>query len=79
VGKRVKKCVGHDGVVNCVAAASAKGPYIFASGGDDGALRLWDYRTRTSFQDLSHKYQVKDRDHLLVVVVVVVVGVAMYH
>jgi Prp8 binding protein len=57
-GKRLKKCTGHTGVVNSVSTASAKGPYIFASGSDDGTLRLYDYRVRGSFQDIEHGFPI---------------------
>lgn len=58
-GKRIKKCQGHSAVVNSVSVAGPKGPAIFASGGDDGSLRLWDFKKRGAFQDITHPYQVR--------------------
>lgn len=52
-GKRIRKCAGHSGVVNTVAVAGPEGPQIFASGGDDGTLKLWDFRSRNPFQEVN--------------------------
>lgn len=57
-GRRIKKCQGHTAVVNTVAVPGAKGPAIFGSSGDDGCLKIWDFRKRGAIQEFTHTYQV---------------------
>lgn len=55
-GTRAKKYSGHVAAVNSVCPAR-KGNFI-VSGADDGTIRLWDTRQKTSVENLSTKYAV---------------------
>jgi len=43
-GTRVRRLLGHEGVVNAVSVPRGASAFTFASGGDDGTLRIWDVR-----------------------------------
>lgn len=57
-GKRIRKCTTHTGTVNSVAMPGSKGGFLYASGSDDGSVRVWDVRSKHAVQELRHKYQV---------------------
>lgn len=60
-GKRIRKCTQHSGCVNSVAmSGAAKGGQLYASGSDDGAVRVWDVRSKQAVHALHHKYQVRE-------------------
>ena len=50
-GVRARKFGGHRGVVNGVAAVRRGSMALAASAGDDGAVKLWDARTRGCVQE----------------------------
>ena len=58
-GKRIRKCTQHTGTVNSVAMPASQGGHLYASGSDDGAVRVWDVRSKKAVQELHHKYQVR--------------------
>lgn len=57
-GKRIRKCTQHTGTVNSVAMPASKNGYLYASGSDDGSVRVWDVRSKQAVQALHHDYQV---------------------
>jgi Prp8 binding protein len=44
-GLRVKKNIGHEGVINCLDL-SRRGPEVLLSGSDDGCIGIWDPRQK---------------------------------
>lgn len=46
-GQRLRKFSGHDAVVNDICV-SKRGTELLASASDDGSLRVWDHREKTS-------------------------------
>jgi len=63
VGKRIRKCALHTGCVNSVAMPGAKGGQLYASGSDDGFVRVWDVRSKQAVHTLPHTYQVTKQPH----------------
>lgn len=63
-GTRIRKCAPHSGAVNSVAMPGSKGGHLFVSGSDDGSVRVWDVRSKYTVQELYHKYQVRVRMRL---------------
>uniref|UniRef100_A0A6U6E5C0 Uncharacterized protein n=1 Tax=Odontella aurita TaxID=265563 RepID=A0A6U6E5C0_9STRA len=60
-GERVKRFVGHEGVVNAVDVVregAGSFPGLVASASDDCTARLWDARRRGDVGQLEHGYQV---------------------
>ena len=56
-GKKSKKVVAHDDIVNSVDAIT-KGVVILASGSDDNTIKLWDIREKDPSTTLTTKYPV---------------------
>lgn len=48
-GKFIQNLSGHNAIVNCLAV-NAEG--VLVSGGDNGTLHFWDWRTGYNFQRL---------------------------
>lgn len=61
-GQRIRKYSEHSNIVNCVAAPTPTGNTeqctVFASGGDDCNVILWDVRCRESIAVIELEYQV---------------------
>jgi WD40 repeat protein len=57
---RVRQFRGHNEPVNCVAAdvSGVGSRYVFASGGDDGCVRLWDTRLTRPIHTIQQRYPV---------------------
>ena len=56
-GKKVKKFLGHEEIVNSVDVCN-KGAIIIASGSDDSTIRIWDSREKDPAATLAQKYPV---------------------
>ena len=56
-GTRMKKFVGHTGVVNSVCPNSS-GSLSVVSGSDDGLVNVWDARSKFPTHTLEHDYPV---------------------
>ncbi|ORX51948.1 WD40 repeat-like protein [Hesseltinella vesiculosa] len=56
-GERVRRWKGHNGVVNS-CQVTRRGTEVVVSGSDDGTIKLWDPREKTTSQTLENKYQV---------------------
>ena len=59
-GERIKRFLGHEGIVNSVDSAKEGGPSpsLLVSGSDDKTSRLWDARVRGDVGKLEHEFQV---------------------
>mmetsp|Transcript_7572 Transcript_7572/g.10864 ORF Transcript_7572/g.10864 Transcript_7572/m.10864 type:complete len:405 (-) Transcript_7572:40-1254(-) len=55
-GERMKRCQGHEGIVNSVDCAPSHSRLLI-SGSDDRTARLWDVRTRGDVGILEHDFQ----------------------
>ena len=56
-GERLKKFKGHSSFVNC-CSSTRRGPQLFASGSDDGTVRVWDPRQKSCVKLFNSTYQV---------------------
>ncbi len=56
-GKKVKKFLAHEEIVNCVDVCN-KGAIMIASGSDDSTIRIWDSRDKDPAATLGQKYPV---------------------
>lgn len=56
-GQRIRKFVGHRGLVNSVSAMRS-GQTIAVSGSDDRTAKIWDPRYKTCVQTFDHKFHV---------------------
>ncbi|TMW60991.1 hypothetical protein Poli38472_014452 [Pythium oligandrum] len=56
-GTRVKKFVGHSGIVNSCCPVT-KGPMLVVSGSDDCTSKLWDIRSKRPVKTFENGYQV---------------------
>ncbi len=56
-GVRIRKFVGHSGVVNCLSVSQTN-PCLFATGSDDKNVLIWDSRNKRHINKIRHPYQV---------------------
>jgi Prp8 binding protein len=56
-GERIRRHVGHDGVVNCLDV-SKRGEEVVVSGGDDGSIGVWDPRQKRALDYIETAYPV---------------------
>jgi Prp8 binding protein len=56
-GQRIRRHVGHEGVINCLDQ-SRRGPEMLVSGGDDGNIGIWDPRQKLAVDYIESEFPI---------------------